>query len=131
MERYSETLQSRQRAADLLTAADREWTHSTQALKTRLTSGMPAIELVQEQAHCRILDGRRESARQALIVAETAINPALKAMLHARRQREVVEECITRQRERHVRDQMTQERKMLDELALRRAGAARAVVTGD
>lgn len=121
MERYSEALQARRRMAEALALADRERTQAAERLNQRLGQGMQAVEVVREQANYRMLEGRRDTAFQALTTAENAIAPALTGMLQARQQRQAVEDCITRQRERHVRDQMTQERKLLDELAQRRA----------
>lgn len=131
MERYSEALQARQRAATALAAADQERFQASDSLKQRLSGGICAADAMKEQAHYRILESRRDAAQQALTLAENGIAPALKAMIHARHQREAVEECITRQRERHARDQLHQERKLLDELALRRAGPVRAFAAPD
>lgn len=126
MERYSATLQARVRAAEAVALAEQQRARASTALTQRLADGMPAAEALREQAHYRFMEAQRDTAQNALVAAENAIPPALNAMLQARNQREAVEECISRQRERHLRDQMVQERKMLDELALRRAGAARA-----
>jgi flagellar export protein FliJ len=127
MERYSAALQARVRAADALAAAERERLRAAEALQLQLAGGIPAANAYQQQAHYLQLQGKCDAAQNALRSAENAVPPALKAMLDARNRREAVDECITRQRERHQRDQMTQERKMLDELALRRAGATRAL----
>lgn len=131
MERYSEALQSRQRAAAALSTADQVRVQASEHLKQRLSSGMQAAEAMREQAHYKVLESKRDAAQHALTVAENGIPAALKAMLTARQQREAVEECITRQRERHQRDQQNQERKLLDELALRRRGPAQTFANSD
>lgn len=131
MERYSESLQARQRAATVLANADQERVQTGDQLKQRLEGGLPAAEAMKAQAHYKIIETRRDAAHHALTVAENAIAPALKAMIQARHQREAVEECITRQRDRHQRDQQNLERKLLDELALRRTGPVRAYAATD
>ncbi|MBL9128878.1 MAG: flagellar FliJ family protein [Verrucomicrobiales bacterium] len=131
MERYSAALQSRIRAAEAVAAAEQVRARAAEAMTRRLTEGIPAAEAFREQAYYRTLEAKRDAAQNALVAAENAVPPALNAMLQAKNQREAVEECIARQRERHVRDQMVQERKMLDELALRRAGAVRAFAGSD
>lgn len=131
MERYSGALQARQRAVDALSTVDRESAAAAAAMRGRLAGGMPASELLHDQNHYRSVEARRAMAQQAVANADKAIAPALQGMLNARRQREVVEECMDRQRERHVRDQATQERKLLDELALRRGTPARALLGND
>lgn len=128
MERYSEALQARQRAATALAAADQIRVQAGEILKQRLSGGIQAVDAMKEQAHCKLLETRRDAAQHALTVAENGIPLALKAMLNGRQQREAVEECITRQRERHQREQQNQERKLLDELALRRTGPVRTCV---
>jgi flagellar export protein FliJ len=131
MERYSEALQARQRAATALSTADQIRVQASEVLKQRLSTGIQAAEAMREQSHYKVLETRRDAAQHALTVAENAIPPALKGMLTARQQREAVEECITRQRERHQRDQQNQERKLLDELALRRRGPVRTFANSD
>jgi flagellar export protein FliJ len=131
MERYSEALQARQRATTALSAADQVRVQASEVLKQRLSTGIQAAEAMKEQAHYKVLESRRDAAQHALTVAENGIAPALKAMLTARQQREAVEECITRQRERHQREQQNQERKLLDELALRRSGPIRTFANSD
>jgi flagellar export protein FliJ len=131
MERYSEALQSRQRAVTALATADQVRVQASELLKQRLSSGMQAAEAMREQAHYKVLESKRDAAQHALTVAENGIPAALKAMLTARQQREAVEECITRQRERHQRDQQNQERKLLDELALRRRGPVQTFANSD
>jgi hypothetical protein len=87
---------------------------------------------MKEQAHYKVhrVPARRRPTRPHRR-GKRPSPPHLKAMLTARQQREAVEECITRQRERHQREQQNQERKLLDELALRRAGAARTFADSD
>jgi flagellar export protein FliJ len=131
MERYSEALQARQRAATALSTADQVRVQAGEVLNQRLASGMQAAEAMREQSHYKVLESRRDAAQNALTVAENGIPPALKGMLNARQQREAVEECITRQRERHQRDQQNQERKLLDELALRRRSPVRTMANSD
>ncbi len=131
MERYSEALQARQKAVTALATADQDRMLAGDALKQRLSGGLQAAEALSGQTYYRTLESRRDAARHALTSAENGIAPALKAMLHARNQREAVEECIARQRERHRRDQENTERKLLDELALRRARPVRAFAGSD
>ncbi|MGE3311696.1 MAG: flagellar export protein FliJ [Limisphaerales bacterium] len=131
MERYSEALRARQKAVAALAASDQERRLAGDVLNQRLSTGVQAAEALSGQLHYRTLESRREAAQQALVTAENAIAPALQAMLHAKNQREAVEECIERQRERHRRDQEYSERKLLDELAQRRTSPVRAFAGSD
>lgn len=122
MERYAATLVQRQRASEVLARATHEVTESALAWQARVSGGLMASELVQRSNHMRTLEFRKNQAATALLSAERAVDPALNAMLEARRQREVVEQCEQQQRQRHQREIARQDGKMQDELAQRRVG---------
>lgn len=120
MERYAATLVQRQRASECLARATQEVTEASQTWQARVTGGLMASELVHRADHMRTLEFKRNQASAALLTAEKAVDPALNAMLEARRQREVVEQCEQQQRQRHQREIARQDGKVQDELAQRR-----------
>lgn len=126
LERYAAALMDRRKAGEALEAVEQELARGADVLRGRLAVSVPAGDVAQHQNHLRDIDARRAQAAAALRAADQAVAPALKAMLEARRQREVVEQCRDKQRLRHQRDLWAAEAKLIDELALRRAVSARA-----
>lgn len=124
MERYAAALSQRQRAEEVLARATRDVNESAQAWQSRVAGGLMASEMVHRADHLRTLEFNRNQAATALLTAERAVDPALNAMLEARRQREVVEQCEQRQRQRHQREIARQDGKVQDEFAQRRVAPA-------
>ncbi|MBL9137200.1 MAG: flagellar export protein FliJ [Verrucomicrobiales bacterium] len=124
MERYAAALAQRRRAMELLAIANTEVVDAAQAWQSRVNGGLMAAELVQRAEHLRVLEFKRNQAAVASASAERAVDPALNAMLEARRQRELVEQCEQQQRLRHQREAARQDSKVQDELAQRRVAPA-------
>jgi flagellar export protein FliJ len=124
LERYAAALLSRRQAAEKLALLEDEMSHAAAALRVRLSEGSVAVELAHLQSHYETLERRHDQAREALAAAERLIRPAHEEMLEARRQREVVEGCQEKQRQRHDRELLRDEAKVHDELALRRFAPA-------
>lgn len=124
MERYAAALAQRRRAGEILARANHEIHDATREWQVRVDGGLTAAELLHRADHFRVLEFKRSQAAAALASAERVVDPALKAMLDARRQREVVEQCEQQQRQRHQREVARQDGKVQDELAQRRVAPA-------
>ncbi|MBX3743667.1 MAG: flagellar FliJ family protein [Verrucomicrobiae bacterium] len=127
LERYAAALMARRKAGEALESAEEELVRGADVLRTRLAAAVPAGDAARHQDHLRELDVRRAQAVEVLRTADRGVASALQAMLEARRQREVVEQCRDKQRQRHQRDQWAAEAKLIDELALRRTALARTL----
>jgi flagellar export protein FliJ len=125
-ERYAAALLTRRKAGEALSAVEDEMSRASAEFAARAEAGAPAADLAKRQEHFRALETRHARAAQALEAAERAVTPALQQMLEARRQREVVEECREKQRERHQREIQRLDDKLQDEFALRRVATVLA-----
>jgi flagellar export protein FliJ len=123
MERYAHALLEREQAATKVARADHALAEAWMDLRGRIGSGCSAAAMAQALDYRRELESHQAAAVAALGVAERNVNLALQRMLDARRQREVVETCRERQQERHSREELREEMKFNDELAVRRAAA--------
>jgi flagellar export protein FliJ len=124
LERYAAALLARRRAAEVLASVEDELARAATVLNKHLVEGALAADLARIQNHYRTVESRYQEALDALKAAEQKIRPAHEGMLESRRQREVVEGCQEKQRERHSRDAMRIEAKLQDELAGRRFAPA-------
>lgn len=122
MEQYAAALQHVRSETVRLRHAEEELSKAAEVLRRQLAQGAPAAEHAQRQNHYRSLDARRLGAVHAVRMAEQAAGRSLEAMLHARRQREIVEDCEVKQHQRYDREVAQAETKWLDELACRRSG---------
>lgn len=120
MEAYAASLQRVRAEKVRLRSAEDELSQAGEALRRYLAQGAPAAEHAQRQTQYRLLDARRLGAVHAVRQAEMASGQALDGMLHARRQREIVEDCEVKQHQRYQREVAQAETKWLDELASRR-----------
>lgn len=121
LERYAATLAAQRRAAEALESAEGTLATAAAHLRARLGGGLVAAELAQQQNHLRTLEWLRSRADTAHVAAGQAVEPALRDMLQARRQREVVDEFRRRQEQRHQREVFREENRFQDEVALRRS----------
>jgi flagellar export protein FliJ len=120
-EKYANALAARQRALERLSAVHREQSEWWARWRTEMSRGCAAGALVQWAACDRTLTEQRQRAETAVSEAETASNQALQEMLLARRDREVVEKHLQRQRDQYGRELGREEQKTMDDLAQRRA----------
>lgn len=116
LEKYSRAIEHRQtcvgRVAEAemgLSDARRTWLHS-------LADGCPAARASQILYFCHLLEDRKKLSEQTLHLAEIELNQASQRMLLARQQREAIEKLQARQRQRHDRQVIEEERKMVDDL---------------
>ena len=120
LEKYGRAIQSRQAAADRLSALEMELCDARRCWLNALADGCAAARAAQMSGYCHLLEERRRQCEQALHLADVELNQASQRMLEARQQREAVENVLARQRERHDRDLRDEERKLLDDLVNRR-----------
>jgi flagellar export protein FliJ len=123
MDHYAQSLIARRQAVDGLEAVERELSACWQELRRRMAGGFAAAEAAQAHAYQGSLVQRRDECALALETAERRVNAALQGMLHARRQREIVDKCFDKQKARHRREQARGEQKFLDDLAGRRGNS--------
>ena len=120
MEGYAQALLARKQALDRLDGIQRELEKGWHELRARLVSGCTASDAARAHVYLRSLEKRRDESALNLEVAERRVNAAMQSMLLARQQREVVDACFDKQKERHSRDAVRQDQKVLDDLASRR-----------
>jgi flagellar export protein FliJ len=123
MEHYAQALLVRQQATARLEEIQQELSAAWQDLRTRLAGGCSAGEAHQAQTYRQTLEKRREDCVTALGAAERRVNAALQAMLAARRQREVVDKFLEKQKARFGREMSRLEQKAMDDLAGRRTNS--------
>ena len=123
LEKYAQTLNVRQQAADRLAGVEHELSKCWQEWRLKLAGGYTAAEAVQAHAYQRLLAQRREECALALETAQRRVNASLQAMLLARRRREIVDKCFDKQKTRYQREQARGEQKLLDDLAGRRSNS--------
>jgi flagellar export protein FliJ len=123
MEHYAQALLVRQQATARLEEIQQELGAAWQELRARLAGGCSAGVANQAHTYRQTLEKRREECAAALGVAERRVNAALQAMLAARRQREVVDKCLEKQKARHGREMSRLEQKVMDDLAGRRTNS--------
>ena|SRR2546425_7944684 len=128
---YAESLLARERALERLAVLHHElsatWTH----LRQELAAGCAAGRLDQLRHYCRGLEEELTRREEAVGHAERAVNHALRKMLSARQQREVVDKFRDQQRAQYDRKLTRENQKFLDELASQRAAAALARRTAE
>jgi flagellar export protein FliJ len=122
LQSYAQALQLRQQAASDLSAARQELQAHWARWQSQIRAGCPALELVQSQAYCRVLEGRGRDCEAALRAAEEVTRQRWQSLLHARQQREAVDKFYAHQRRRHQRALEREEQKTIDELAHRPTG---------
>lgn len=126
LEKYSRATEHRQTCAGRVSEAEmglsearRQWLHA-------LADGCPAARASQILSFCHLLEDRKKLAEQTLHLAEVELNQATQRMLLARQQREAIEKLQERQRQRHDRHLLEEERKMVDDLVGRGSSISRS-----
>ncbi|HEY1171660.1 MAG TPA: flagellar export protein FliJ [Verrucomicrobiae bacterium] len=121
-EKLASTMIGRQRAAEALNALDRELTAARLDWQQHAAAGCAAAQLAQQQMHCAWLDTRCRQAEQALSNAERAVQSARNELVHAQRERELLERLYERQKIAFDRALSLAEQKELDDLVSGRFG---------
>lgn len=91
-----------------------------QEVQTDLMRGCPASRLAQQDGYRLLLEQRCHESRQQVVEATSASAASLQAVLLSRRDREVVEKFCSKELVDHQREQLKEDQKNLDEMALRR-----------
>jgi flagellar export protein FliJ len=76
--------------------------------------------LAQQDGYRLLLEQRWQESRQQVAEAAAATEASLQALLQTRRDREVVEKFCAKELADHQREQLREDQKNLDEMALRR-----------
>jgi flagellar export protein FliJ len=91
-----------------------------QGVQAELMRGCPASRLAQQDGYRLLLEQRCDESRQQVVEATSATAVSLQAVLQSRRDREVVEKFCAKELVDHQREQLKEDQKNLDEMALRR-----------
>ena len=91
-----------------------------QEVQADLMRGCPASRLAQQDGYRLLLEKRCHESRQQMIEATSAASASLQAVLQSRRDCEVVEKFCAKELVEHQREQLREDQKNLDEMALRR-----------
>jgi flagellar FliJ protein len=117
---HATALFERQAALDRLQAVSGAIESLRQDIGQSMASGCSAAVLAQFHGYGGRLEADRTAAANAVGQAEAAVAKSLEKVLGARRERESVEKFQARERESHERENLRDEQKLLDEIALRR-----------
>lgn len=120
MELYSQALLARQRALARFHKAQRELELALNESRLILEKGCTASDAARSSEYQQSLGRLRDESSLALGMAERGVNNAMRAMLLARQQREVVDKCFDRQKSKFQREESRGEQKLMDEFAGRR-----------
>jgi len=124
MEAYARTLQEQRRALAELQRVQGELEAAWADWHGAVTEGCVAGVIAQAQRYFQTVEGRRQQAAQRVKQCEREVQSALQSMLVARREREAVDAFFENQRLAYDRELQREERKLLDDMAQRRAGTA-------
>jgi flagellar FliJ protein len=120
LERFAATLASRQPAVARRDSARHHLERVRDDLRHEFTTGGVAAHIAHTHAYARVLEHELQQADQQLATADQAVANALKDMVAARRQREMIEGLRDRRFHQHARRSRRSEENSLNELASRR-----------
>src|SRR5271157_6090906 len=111
-EQYAHALLARRQAVARVEEAQRDLEIAREEWRTKLSGGCPAAHVSHAHAHRNTLEKRCDECAALLGAAERRVNAALQAMLAARRQREIVDKFLAKQKARYSREFARVEQKM-------------------
>ena len=117
---HARALRTRKAAEDRLQACLGALFQHHQDVQADLVNGCPASRLAQQDGYRLLLEQRWQESRQQVAEAAAATEASLQALLQTRRDREVVEKFCAKELADHQREQLREDQKNLDEMALRR-----------
>jgi flagellar export protein FliJ len=117
---HARALRTRKAAEDRLQACLGALFQHHQDVLADLLNGCPASRLAQQDGYRMLLEQRWQESRQQVAEAAAATEASLQALLQTRRDREVVEKFCAKELADHQREQLREDQKNLDEMALRR-----------
>ena len=124
MEKYSQALLEVQQRKQALESVEREVQWVREEIKRRLVEGALTAYIVQQQLCSTHLETCRKKAAAAVVESEGKVKKAMQAVLAARRECEIVDKFLARQKAVYDRALTVEEQKVLDELASRRLDPA-------
>lgn len=89
-------------------------------IQEELRRGCPVATLAQQDGYRRVLEQRCLESRQQCAEATAAAEASLEKVLSCQRDREVVDRFCAKELAEHAREQLREDQKNLDEMALRR-----------
>lgn len=117
---HARALRNRKAAEDRLQACLGALVQHQRDVQADLLHGCPASRLAQQDGYRVMLEQRCQESRQQVTEAAAATEASLQALLRTRRDREVVEKFCAKELADHQREQLREDQKNLDEMALRR-----------
>jgi flagellar export protein FliJ len=117
---HARALRTRKAAEDRLQACLGALFQHHHDVQADLMNGCPASRLAQQDGYRLLLEQRWQESRQQVAEAAAATEASLQALLQTRRDREVVEKFCAKELADHQREQLREDQKNLDEMALRR-----------
>ncbi len=132
LQAYAKALTARQEAAQQLETARQALQEHWARWQSQLQAGCAAVDLVQSQTYCRVLEQRCRDCDASLQAAEDQARQRWHSLLRARQKREAVDKFHSQQRRRYERECQREEQKRIDELAHRQINAGtRSQLTPD
>jgi flagellar export protein FliJ len=126
LERFTATVQNREKAVDRLNSVTQRLHAGWNELKARIPQGATALQIAQIQAYCDSVAARKEKYEAYVNAAHRAVDVAWQNLLAAKQQLEVVVKYYENQRRQYERKVDREEQKALDDMANRRATKATA-----
>jgi flagellar export protein FliJ len=126
MEEYARALLARHDALQRMRALEEELSGAWEQARRRLRQGCPAWEMAALKLSEKLLQERRQAADKVFQDCEARAREAFRALLAARKEREIVDKCREKQRAAHELECARQETKLMDELGARRIAPALA-----
>ncbi len=120
---HARALRNRQSAEERLQSCLAALHRHRQEVQADLANGCPAAKLAQQDGYRVLLEQRCQESRRQVEEATAAALTSLQAVLSSRRDREVVERFHAKEVAEHQREQLREDQKNLDEMALRRRSA--------
>ena len=116
-EAYGKALQVEQQAKAELARAKATLDQAWQDRQAILDQGVAARDMVQLLAYCQNLQRHCQTQENQVALARQSLRQKWDRLLVARREREVVDQFLQRQKHRHSLECLAEEQKLLDELA--------------
>jgi len=126
-ERYAGALRACEQAARNMQTASYEEAAAWAALNHQLEAGLNSDDLLQARAWCHALELHVAECGAHLRKTEEKATLSWQALLLATREREALDRFHQKRRVAHHRCAQKEEQKLLDEVAIQRAGRARAL----
>lgn len=117
---HARALRARQSAEERLRSSLQALARHQEEVQAELMSGCPASRLAQQDGYRCLLEQRCQESRRQFDEATTAAAASLQTVLRSRQDREVVERFHAKELADHQREQLREDQKSLDEMALRR-----------